>query len=67
MKNGEKIPCDFVVAATGVSSATEFLKGTFKLEKDGCILVEKTMKVKEFDNIFAAGFILISIVSFYFL
>ena len=44
-----------VIVGAGVAPATDFLKDTFQLEKDGSILVDNNLKVKQFDNIYAGG------------
>jgi NAD(P)H-nitrite reductase large subunit len=54
--NGQTIPADFVIMAVGVSPATEFLQGTaIKLEKDGGILVDEYLKVKDLKDVYAIG------------
>ena len=55
LKGGEKIPADVVIVGAGVAPSTGFLKDTFQLEKDGSILVDRNLKVKQFDNIYAGG------------
>jgi NAD(P)H-nitrite reductase large subunit len=52
--NGQTIPADFVIMA--VAPATEFLQGTsIKLEKDGGIMVDEYLKVKDVKDVYAIG------------
>ncbi len=55
LTNGEKIPCDFLVSATGVNPLLNFTCNIpFKLADDGGIFVDELMKTSV-DGIYAAG------------
>lgn len=59
LKGGITIPADVVIVAVGVGPATEFLKGSaIKLENDGSIKVDKYLRVKGIDDVYATGWIL---------
>src|SRR5271170_6108924 len=57
LKDGKSIPADVVIMAVGVGPATEFLKESagFKLEKDGSLTVDKHMRVKGVEDVYATG------------
>lgn len=55
LDNGTKIPADVVVLATGVKPATDFLKGTFSVQKDGGIDVDHNLLVQGETDIYAIG------------
>lgn len=56
LKDGTVIPADVVIVAVGIGPRTEFLKDSgFKLEKDGGIKVDKYMRVKGVDDVYATG------------
>lgn len=61
LKDGKSIPADVVIMAVGVGPATEFLKESagFKLEKDGSLTVDKHMRVKSVEDVYATGMIFI--------
>ncbi|KAF4596366.1 hypothetical protein EYR38_007746 [Pleurotus pulmonarius] len=46
---------DFVVLGVGVAPATDFLKNTFQLEKDGGIKVDEYLRVSGSGDVFAIG------------
>lgn len=46
---------DFIVLGVGVAPATDFLKDTFQLEKDGGIKVDEYLRVGGSGDIFAIG------------
>jgi NADPH-dependent 2,4-dienoyl-CoA reductase/sulfur reductase-like enzyme len=52
LDSGERLPADMVVAGLGVKLATSYLHGV-RLEKDGSVKVDSTMKVM--DGLYAAG------------
>ncbi|VTZ67792.1 apoptosis-inducing factor, putative [Plasmodium chabaudi chabaudi] len=54
LNTGEVIKCDYVIEALGCKPNSEFLKNKFKNE-DGFILVDKHFKVKDSQDIYAAG------------
>ena len=61
-KDGQKeiIEADFIVMGTGVSPATEFLKQSDGfpqgvIRKDGGVLVDEYLRVRELDDVFAIG------------
>jgi len=55
LASGQKIECDIVVLGVGVEPDTGFLKKSFPLEKDGSILVDQSLAVQGFKNVYAAG------------
>lgn len=56
LKSGEKLPADFVILGAGVSPKTDYLKESgIKLDRDGGISVEPTMKVPNLENVYAVG------------
>jgi len=57
LKGGKRIPADVVIMGVGVGPATEFLKesGGFNLEKDGSLTVDKHMRVKGVEDVYATG------------
>jgi len=56
LKGQEPLPANLVIMGTGVAPATGFLKDSgFELEKDGGIAVDKYLRVKGYDNIYAIG------------
>jgi apoptosis-inducing factor 3 len=56
LKSGDSIPADVVIMAVGIGPATEFLKESgFKLEKDGGLKVDKYLRVKGVDDVYATG------------
>ena len=58
--SGRRLPCDFVVAAIGVSPASEFLAGSGIALEDGCIAVDERLRTSA-PNVYAAG----DVTSFY--
>ncbi|CAD2088201.1 ferrodoxin reductase-like protein, putative [Plasmodium vinckei lentum] len=54
LNTGEVIKCDYVIEAMGCKPNSEFLKNKFKNE-EGFILVDKHFKVKDSQDIYAAG------------
>jgi len=60
LKDGTTIPADVVIMAVGIGPATEFLKESgFKLEKDGAVKVDKYLRVKGVDDVYATGLTLL--------
>jgi apoptosis-inducing factor 3 len=60
LKGGTVLPADVVIMAVGVGPATEFLRESgFKLEKDGAVKVDKYLRVKGIDDVYATGATLI--------
>ena len=58
LKGGKIIPGDVVIIAVGIGPATEFLKESgFKLERDQSVKVDKYLRVKGVENIYATGLI----------
>ncbi|RKP06489.1 hypothetical protein THASP1DRAFT_31694 [Thamnocephalis sphaerospora] len=55
LKSGQQLPADVVVVGAGVRPATEFLRDTFTLEKDGSLVVDAHMRVCGTDNVYAVG------------
>ena len=56
LKGGVTIPADVVIMAVGIGPATEFLKESgFNLERDGSVKVDKHMRVKGLDDVYATG------------
>jgi NAD(P)H-nitrite reductase large subunit len=56
LKDGTSIPADVVILAVGVGPATEFLKESgFNLEKDGSLKVDKWLRVKGVEDVYATG------------
>jgi NADPH-dependent 2,4-dienoyl-CoA reductase/sulfur reductase-like enzyme len=56
LKSGEKLPADFVILGAGVSPKTDYLKESeIKLDRDGGISVEPSMKIPNIDNVYAVG------------
>lgn len=55
VKGMDPIPATIVLMGTGVAPATEFMKGSFELEKDGGVAVDKYLRVKGKKNVFALG------------
>src|SRR5579859_7048871 len=56
LKDGTTIPADLVILGVGVGPATEFLKQSgFHLEKDGSLTVDKHMRVKGLEDVYATG------------
>jgi len=55
LEDGTKIPGDFIVLGVGVAPDTEFLKEAFSLEKDGGILVDEYLRVKDSQDVYAVG------------
>jgi apoptosis-inducing factor 3 len=54
--NGQSIQADFVIMGVGVAPATDFLKGSgIQLERDGGVRVDKYLKVKETEDVYAIG------------
>jgi NADPH-dependent 2,4-dienoyl-CoA reductase/sulfur reductase-like enzyme len=50
------IPADFVIVGAGVNPATKFLKSSgVKLDEDGGISVDGSMRVPNVDGVFAVG------------
>jgi len=59
LKSGESIPADVVILAVGIGPATEFLKESgFALERDGSLSVDKFMRVKGVQDVYATGILL---------
>jgi len=59
LKSGESIPADVVILAVGIGPATEFLKESgFTLERDGSLSVDKFMRVKGVQDVYATGILL---------
>lgn len=54
LNTGEVIKCDYVIEALGCKPNSEFLNDKFKNE-EGFILVDKYFKVKNSQDIYAAG------------
>ena len=59
LKDGTSIPADVVIMGVGVGPATEFLKDSpgFQLEKDGSLSVDKQMRVKGVEDVYATGIV----------
>ncbi len=55
LSNGTKIRYSFVVFAGGIEAANLILRSDLPKNKKGQILVDETLKVNGFENIFAAG------------
>ena len=56
LKDGTKIPADVVIMAVGIGPATQFLKESgLELEKDGSLSVDKQLRVKGVDDVYATG------------
>jgi NADPH-dependent 2,4-dienoyl-CoA reductase/sulfur reductase-like enzyme len=56
LKDGTLIPADLVILGVGVGPATEFLKNSdFNLEKDGSLKVDKYLRVKGVEDVYATG------------
>jgi NADPH-dependent 2,4-dienoyl-CoA reductase/sulfur reductase-like enzyme len=55
LQNHPNLQADVVVVGAGVRPATDFLKDTFQLEKDGSLKVDAYMRVSGYDNIYAVG------------
>ncbi|KAI9635272.1 uncharacterized protein MKK02DRAFT_25715 [Dioszegia hungarica] len=55
MKDKEDLPANLVIMGTGVAPATEFLKESFSLEKDGGIKVDEYLRVEGQKNVYAIG------------
>jgi NADPH-dependent 2,4-dienoyl-CoA reductase/sulfur reductase-like enzyme len=55
MKDKPDLPANLVIMGTGVAPATEFLKDTFTLEKDGGIKVDEYLRVEGQKNVYAVG------------
>lgn len=57
LKGGPTIPADVVIMAVGIGPATEFLKESsgFNLEKDQSLKVDKYLRVKGVDDVYATG------------
>ena len=53
--NGETIPADVIIMGVGVTPATEFLKGTLDLEKDGGVKVDELLRVNKVKDVYAIG------------
>ena len=53
LKSGQLLPADVVVLGVGVRPATDFLKDTFTLAKDGGLTADAYLQVAE--NVYAAG------------
>ncbi|MDO7874886.1 FAD-dependent oxidoreductase [Hymenobacter sp. ASUV-10] len=53
LKGGRKLPAQVVVLGVGVRPATEFLRRSFELEKDGGLKTDEYLQVTE--NVYAAG------------
>ena len=53
LKTGQTLPADAVVLGVGVHPATDWLQGTFQLEKDGGLTADTYLRVAE--NVYAAG------------
>ncbi|MBW3130702.1 FAD-dependent oxidoreductase [Hymenobacter profundi] len=53
LKSSKDLPADLVVLGVGVRPATDFLKETFQLEKDGGLQVDEYLQAAP--NIYAAG------------
>ncbi|WVQ70941.1 hypothetical protein IAR50_000466 [Cryptococcus sp. DSM 104548] len=51
----DPIPANLVIMGTGVAPATEFLKGTLKLEEDGGVKVDEYLRVPGYGNVYAIG------------
>ena len=57
LKDGTSIPADLVIMAVGIGPATAFLKDSdFSLEKDGSLKVDKYMRVKDVEDVYATGY-----------
>jgi pyruvate/2-oxoglutarate dehydrogenase complex dihydrolipoamide dehydrogenase (E3) component len=56
LKGGQTIPADVVIMAVGVGPATEFLRESgITLERNGAIKVDKYLRVKGVEDVYAAG------------
>ena len=56
LKDGTTLPADVVIMAVGIGPATGFLKESgFKLERDGGVKVDKYLRVKGIDDVYATG------------
>lgn len=55
VKGIDPLPATIVIMGTGVAPATQFLKDTFKLEKDGGITVDEYLRVPGVKNVYALG------------
>jgi len=56
LKDGSVLPADIIVLGVGVRPATDFLKGSISLEKDGSIATDDHFLVPGFDDsVFAIG------------
>jgi len=55
LENGSTIQADVIICAVGVKPATQFLKDTFDVQKDGGIDVGQDMLVKGEKDIYAIG------------
>jgi NADH dehydrogenase FAD-containing subunit len=55
IKDKDDLPANLVIMGTGVAPATEFLKDSFTLEKDGGIKVDEYLRVEGQKNVYAIG------------
>lgn len=51
----DDLPANLVIMGTGVAPATEFMKESFSLEKDGGVKVDEYLRVEGQKNIYAVG------------
>jgi NADPH-dependent 2,4-dienoyl-CoA reductase/sulfur reductase-like enzyme len=55
LENGNTLPCDVCIMATGVKPSTQFLSDAFDVQKDGGLDVDQSMRVKGESDIYAVG------------